>query len=412
MDVVGGVELRERGLAQVLDVGDAGQVDDGRHVAHRQVADLDGLAVDERRGADQGVVAVPPGDLLEGDAGTRRQRREERRDRDLVVARPTTPAARRRARRPGSCAARPAPRPRASRRAASAPPASRRPRRRARASRPSCRGCGSWRARRGPAPARRAAAPGVRRREARTAACRASAPTRTPSSLDLDGVQARDPVDVDEQRRRREPHRQQRDQALAAGQHLGVRLAGQGRDRLGERPWPAVVERCWLHRTLVTSPDVRSVSPCLARSPGGSRRSPGSCRARCRSSAKSSVIFRVTPPMPAMMPAARPTRLTGLPKSTRFSTQILAPTQADHAVEHDGDAAEHTARGRVDDRAELRAQAEQDRDDRGHVVGGRRVDPGGTHDADVLGVRRGRRATERRWRARCATPSAPIARPM
>ena len=44
-------------------------------------------------------------------------------------------------------------------------------------------------------------------------------------------------------------------------------------------------------------------------------------------SEKSSVIFRVTPPMPAMMPAARPTRLTGLPKSTRFSTQILAPTR-------------------------------------------------------------------------------------
>ena len=42
-------------------------------------------------------------------------------------------------------------------------------------------------------------------------------------------------------------------------------------------------------------------------------------------SEKSSVIFSVTPPMPAMRPADSPTRLTGLPKSTRFSTQILAP---------------------------------------------------------------------------------------
>ena len=43
-------------------------------------------------------------------------------------------------------------------------------------------------------------------------------------------------------------------------------------------------------------------------------------------SSKSSVICRVTPPMPAMMPPARPTMFTGSPKSTRFSTQIFAPT--------------------------------------------------------------------------------------
>ena len=48
----------------------------------------------------------------------------------------------------------------------------------------------------------------------------------------------------------------------------------------------------------------------------------------------------------------------------------------------------------VDDRAELRHQAEQDRDDRGDEVGRGGVDPGGGHDADVLGVRRGRRAAD------------------
>ena len=44
-------------------------------------------------------------------------------------------------------------------------------------------------------------------------------------------------------------------------------------------------------------------------------------------SSKSSVNCSVTSPMPAMMPAARPTRLTGSPKSTLFSTQIFAPTR-------------------------------------------------------------------------------------
>ena len=43
-------------------------------------------------------------------------------------------------------------------------------------------------------------------------------------------------------------------------------------------------------------------------------------------SSKSSVTWSVTPPMPAMRPAESPTRLTGLPKSTPFSTQIFAPT--------------------------------------------------------------------------------------
>ncbi len=72
----------------------------------------------------------------------------------------------------------------------------------------------------------------------------------------------------------------------------------------------------------------------------------------------------------------------------------LGSHQTDHAVEDNGDASENASRCRCDHRAELRTEPQQDRDDRGHVVGSRRVDAGGTHDPDVLGVRRGGRATE------------------
>jgi hypothetical protein len=44
-------------------------------------------------------------------------------------------------------------------------------------------------------------------------------------------------------------------------------------------------------------------------------------------SSKSSVNRSVVLPMAMMMPAATGTRLIGLPKSTRFSTQILAPSR-------------------------------------------------------------------------------------
>ena len=47
VDVVLGLELRERGLPQVV-VGDAGQVHDRGHVAHRQVAHADAVPLDER----------------------------------------------------------------------------------------------------------------------------------------------------------------------------------------------------------------------------------------------------------------------------------------------------------------------------------------------------------------------------
>ena len=55
-----------------------------------------------------------------------------------------------------------------------------------------------------------------------TCACRASAPTRTPSADGSTVARHRQPVDVDEVRRGGEAHVQQREQALAAGEHLGV----------------------------------------------------------------------------------------------------------------------------------------------------------------------------------------------
>lgn len=44
-------------------------------------------------------------------------------------------------------------------------------------------------------------------------------------------------------------------------------------------------------------------------------------------SGKSSVTFRVTSPIARITPAATGTRLTGSAKSTRFSTQIFAPSR-------------------------------------------------------------------------------------
>src|SRR5690606_25467084 len=64
----------------------------------------------------------------------------------------------------------------------------------------------------------------------------------------------------------------------------------------------------------------------------------------------------------------------------------LRAEQADHAVQDDGDAADHPLGDGVDQRTELGAQADEDRHARGHVVGGGGVDAGDGHDADVLGV--------------------------
>ena len=72
-------------------------------------------------------------------------------------------------------------------------------------------------------------------------------PDPDPVVGDRDVVQVGQRVDVDEHRRRREPHRQQRDQALAAGQHLRVPDRRPGPPVRLEGPGPAVGEGCWLH---------------------------------------------------------------------------------------------------------------------------------------------------------------------
>ena len=104
---------------------------------------------------------------------------------------------------------------------------------------------------------------------------------------------------------------------------------------------------------------------------------------------------RLTPPMPAMMPRGQADQVHRVAEVDAVLDPDLGAEQADHAVQDHRDAAEHTTGGRAHDRPELRAEPEQDGHDRGHVVRRRRVDPGGRHDPDVLGVRRRRRAAER-----------------
>src|SRR5581483_3474222 len=60
-------------------------------------------------------------------------------------------------------------------------------------------------------------------------------------SLVPDVAEVVEAADVDEQRRPREPHAQERDQRVAAGEELGV-LAAEKLDRLADRPRPRVVE--------------------------------------------------------------------------------------------------------------------------------------------------------------------------
>ena len=113
------------------------------------------------------------------------------------------------------------------------------------------------------------------------------------------------------------------------------------------------------------------------------------------SSEKSSVMSTLTLPMPMMMPAAIGHEVDRVAEVDPVLLPDLRAEQADHAVEHDGDAAEHATGDRGHQGAELGREAEEDRDGRGHVVGGRGVDPGGRHDADVLGVGRGGGAADR-----------------
>ena len=74
-------------------------------------------------------------------------------------------------------------------------------------------------------------------------------------------------------------------------------------------------------------------------------------------SEKSSVICRRRrPPMPAMMPGRQADQVDRVAEVDAVLDPDLGAEQADHAVEHHRDAAEHAARGGVDDRAELRAR--------------------------------------------------------
>ena len=92
---------------------------------------------------------------------------------------------------------------------------------------------------------------GVRRPRARSSrACRTSAPTRTRVRRHLDGVEAGDPVDVDEVRRGGQAHVEERDQALPAGEHLAVVAdLGEDGDGLVDGARCVVHEGGGLHRT-------------------------------------------------------------------------------------------------------------------------------------------------------------------
>ena len=283
MDVVGGLEFGQRCFAcgsQRL-VGDParqcrGQVDDGRDVADRQVAraGLDhrvAIPADDGRDAAHRVVAVPAGDLLEADAGVGRKGREVRRHRDLVVLDRRLQRAEEEVvgvdgagaayrghvdRAPqqleddghlGRCVGVDE---RADRRPAVA---DRR-----------MRHVGQGEREQGLHP------PGVGIRE--HSRMTRERPDPDPSVVDGDLVQPGQPVDVDEQGRRRQPHGQQRHQALAAGQHLGVRLAGQGRQGVLEIGWSTIREGGWLHARLALVETRRTVVAVLDSGPDPARR--------------------------------------------------------------------------------------------------------------------------------------------
>jgi hypothetical protein len=68
----------------------------------------------------------------------------------------------------------------------------------------------------------------------------------------LDRVEAGHPVDVDQGRRCRQPHRQQRQQRLTTGQHLGaLTLLRENREGLVEGAGIGVTERCRFHFSRV-----------------------------------------------------------------------------------------------------------------------------------------------------------------
>ena len=245
MDVVARLEVLQRHVAEPV-VRHPGQVDDGREVGHREVADLHGVAVYQCGRTDQRVVTVPAGDLVEGHPRAPRQGREERRDRDLVVVHARLE--RTDVQLVGGDGA-------ASARALDVERAAEQDEH----DRHLRGGVGVHE---GPDGGAAVADGGVgdvgqSHRDERLHPAYVGVgeyvgvPGQCPDGdarlLGADGVEARQPVDVDQHRGRGQPHRQQRHQALAAGQDLCPRITGQGRHRIGERPWSAICEGGWFH---------------------------------------------------------------------------------------------------------------------------------------------------------------------
>lgn len=75
-----------------------------------------------------------------------------------------------------------------------------------------------------------------------------------------------------------------------------------------------------------------------------------------------------------------------LPKSGRLPQDRIGDEDADEPVQHEGRAAEHAVGDGEDQHAELRGERQDEGGGSGHPVGGGRVDAGGGHDPDVLGV--------------------------
>src|SRR6185503_11972328 len=135
------------------------------------------------------------------------------------------------------------------------------------------------------------------------------------------------PVDVDQRGRCCEPHGEQREQRLAAGEHLGaLTLVREDREGLVEGGGVGVAERSWFHRLSVPSPWLCRAARCSAAtssSEDGSGVSSSPCTwpkvdaaAGCRPSRASASFIsagaraRATcqPPTATIVPSAMPPR--------------------------------------------------------------------------------------------------------
>ena len=292
------------------------------------------VAVDERGDPAQRVVAAAAGDLVE----RRRRRRAAARGRTPTRrsrrARARTPAARRRARRRGSCGCR-APRP-----TSSDPPSSSSTAGISAAGSACTReptvvprlrmvGCATWTS----ASAHQRLDPAdLRARRARR--CAGPARRRAPRRRVALGSRSRPGhrVDVDERRGRREPHRQQRDQALAAGQHLRVRARGQRRDAPrratpggGTRTVPAsrvLSAQCWCVAVPVRGGVVLDVRPRLA---DGEHRA---LVAVLRRDGPGQVVAATITSVPSAMPPSVKSSVTGRTRRCRGRWMIARPRPA------------------------------------------------------------------------------------